>query len=141
MECRYESNGFFDQATLPGNVGLCGKQTISQSAAAFTSAVDEVLSDLQLATPKIKGFFAAEKKELVGVGGGNLTVYGVAQCAQTVSSSGCNDCLKMAYANLQICLPDADGRAVDAGCFLRYSNASFFADNQTTDLAPFLNNG
>ncbi|KAF3450331.1 hypothetical protein FNV43_RR06411 [Rhamnella rubrinervis] len=41
----------------------------------------------------------------------------------------------------QGCLPDADGRAVDAGCFLRYSTTPFFADNQTTDLTPFLSNG
>ncbi|XP_062095470.1 cold-responsive protein kinase 1-like [Humulus lupulus] len=138
---RYETNGFFDQTTLPGNVGICGKKTIPHSPAAFTSTVDDVLTTLQAATPKINGFFAAEKKEVVGAGGGNLTVYGMAQCAQTVSSSGCLDCLKVAYANLQICLPDSEGRAVDAGCFLRYSNASFFADNQTTNLAPFLNNG
>ncbi|XP_062096402.1 cold-responsive protein kinase 1-like isoform X2 [Humulus lupulus] len=137
---RYEANGFFDQTTLPGNVGICGKQTIPHSPAAFTSAVDNVLSTLQAATPKINGFFAAEKK-VVSTGGGNLTVCGVAQCAQTVSSSGCLDCLKVAFANLQHCLPHSDGRAVDAGCFLRYSNASFFADNQTTNLAPFLNNG
>ncbi|KAF4398466.1 hypothetical protein G4B88_025445 [Cannabis sativa] len=139
---RYETNGFFDQTTLPGNVGICGKQTIPRSAAAaFTSTVDDVLSTLQAATPKINGFFAAEKRQVpVSVAGGrNLTVYGVAQCAQTVSRSGCLDCLKVAYVNLQNCLPDSDGRAVDAGCFLRYSNTSFFADDQTTNLAPFLN--
>ena len=138
---RYESNGFFDQTTLPGNVGLCGGQTVPNNAAVFTLAVQEMLSNLRVATPKIIGFFAAEKKEVVGTGGGNVKVYGVAQCAQTVSSSGCLNCLEVAYNNLQNCLPESDGRAVDAGCFLRYSNTSFFADNQTTNLAPFLNNG
>ncbi|POO04120.1 Gnk2-like domain containing protein [Trema orientale] len=138
---KYESNGFFDQTTLPGNVGLCGKQTVPRSAAAFTTAVEQMLSDLRVATPKINGFFAAAAEEKAAVGGGNVTVYGVAQCARTVSSSGCLNCLQVAYANLQSCLPDAEGRAVDAGCFLRYSNTSFFADNQTTNLDPFLNNG
>ncbi|KAL5537505.1 hypothetical protein UlMin_045602 [Ulmus minor] len=140
---RYESNGFFDQTTLPGNVGICGKRAISQNAAAFTSAVGEMLLDLQVATPKINGFFAAveKKSDVNNVGGGNVTVYGVAQCVETATQSGCESCLKVAYANLQSCLPDAQGRAVDAGCFLRYSNASFFAANQTINLAPFLNNG
>lgn len=139
---RYEGNAFYDQTTLEGNVGLCEKQTVSRNAAAFTSAVEEVLLDLQVATPKIKGFFAATKKEsTTSSGGGNVTVYGVAQCAETVSKSGCEECLKVAYANLESCPPAADGRAVDAGCFLRYSNASFFAQNQTTNIAPFLSNG
>ncbi|KAM6575537.1 hypothetical protein CsatA_023864 [Cannabis sativa] len=142
---RYEANEFFDQATVQGNVAIfCGKQTIppsAEAAAAFTSTVDDVLLALQAATPKINGYFAAEKRQVpVSVAGDqNLTVYGVAQCAHTVSRSGCLDCLKVAYANLQHCLPDLDGKAIDAGCFLRYSNASFFDDNQTTNLAPYLN--
>ncbi|KAL5577349.1 hypothetical protein UlMin_019048 [Ulmus minor] len=115
------------------------KRNISENAAAFRSAVLKMLLDLQVATPKIKGFFAAvEKKEVNNVGGGNVTVYGVAQCVETATQSGCESCLKVAYDDLQSCLPNAEGRAVDAGCFLRYSNTSFFAANQTINLGPFL---
>ncbi|CAL2244475.1 unnamed protein product [Prunus armeniaca] len=137
---RYESAGFFDQTTLPGNVGLCSNKTASQ-ATAFSAAAGKLLVDLQLATPKINGFFAATKNEVVSSGSGNETVYGVAQCAETISKTGCQDCLNVAYANLQSCLPDTDGRAVDAGCFLRYSSTSFFPDNQTTNIASFLKTG
>ncbi|KAL6285094.1 hypothetical protein ACE6H2_009484 [Prunus campanulata] len=137
---RYESAGFFDQTTLPGNVGLCGNTTASQ-ATAFSAAAGKLLVDLQLATPKINGFFAATKNEVVSSGSGNETVYGVAQCAETISKTGCQDCLNVAYANLQSCLPDTDGRAVDAGCFLRYSSTSFFPDNQTTNIVSFLKTG
>ncbi|XP_008227865.1 PREDICTED: cysteine-rich receptor-like protein kinase 2 [Prunus mume] len=137
---RYESAGFFDQTTLPGNVGLCSNKTASQ-ATAFSAAAGKLLVDLQLATPKINGFFAATKNEVVTSGSGNETVYGVAQCAETISKTGCQDCLNVAYANLQSCLPDTDGRAVDAGCFLRYSSTSFFPDNQTTNIASFLKTG
>uniref|UniRef100_A0A3N7ECH6 Protein kinase domain-containing protein n=1 Tax=Populus trichocarpa TaxID=3694 RepID=A0A3N7ECH6_POPTR len=41
----------------------------------------------------------------------------------------------------QTCFPDADGRSINVGCFLRYSDTPFFADNQLTDLKPFLRNG
>ncbi|KAK9950604.1 hypothetical protein M0R45_006086 [Rubus argutus] len=136
---RYESSSFFDQSTLPGNVGLCGNQTESP-ATTFTAAAEELLMDLQVATPKINGFFAETSKEIVS-GSANQTIYGVAQCAETTSETGCQDCLKVAYTNVQSCLPDTDGRAVDAGCFLRYSTTSFFPDNQTTNLAPFLGKG
>ncbi|GFY87619.1 cysteine-rich RLK (RECEPTOR-like protein kinase) 42 [Actinidia rufa] len=132
---RYESNGFYDQTTLPGNVGICSNRTAS-SASAFDSAVQGLVADLEAATPRIKGFFAAVKREVVA--GGSTTVYAVAQCAETVSESGCRDCLTVAYGNLQSCPPDAEGRAVDAGCFLRYSDTAFFSNNQTTNIAPFL---
>jgi hypothetical protein len=102
--------------------------------------VKELLADLQVATPRINGFFAASKKEAVG-SAGNATVYAVAQCAETVSEIGCQDCLTVASRNAQVCIPGKVARAVDAGCFLRYSDTPFFADNQTTNLLPFLRNG
>lgn len=138
---RYESSGFFDQTTQAGNTGVCGNQTVSGATTAFNAAVESMLSDLLTATPKVNGFFAATNKQVTGAIGNATMVYGVAQCVETITNTGCEDCLKVAYGNLQGCLPDADGRAVDAGCFLRYSTTPFFADNQTTNLTPFLSNG
>ena len=135
---RYESASFYDQTTLPGSQGQCGNQTASQPTA-FSTTGEGLLNDLQTATPKINGFFAASKKEVVV--GGNATMYAVAQCVESASESGCQDCLKIASSNAQRCLPNADGRAYDAGCFLRYSDTPFFADNQTIDINQFLGNG
>ncbi|XP_059451268.1 cysteine-rich receptor-like protein kinase 2 [Corylus avellana] len=135
----YESSSFYDQTTEPGNEGICGNQTASQPTA-FSAAVKELLADLQVATPRINGFFAASKKEAVG-SAGNATVYAVAQCAETVSEIGCQDCLTVASRNAEVCIPSVVGRAIDAGCFLRYSETPFFADNQTTNILPFLGNG
>ncbi|KAL5810196.1 hypothetical protein ACOSQ4_026764 [Xanthoceras sorbifolium] len=138
----YESSPFYDQSTQEGRFGFCGNRTASQ-ATAFSAAVNELVENLQVATPKINGFFAASKKEVVGSGGGgnDTAVYGVAQCVETISESGCRDCLATAYDNIQRCFSNAFGWAVDVGCFLRYSDTSFFADNQTTNLTPFLKNG
>ncbi|KAK2638812.1 hypothetical protein Ddye_026607 [Dipteronia dyeriana] len=135
---RYESSLFYDQSTQEGRFGFCGNRTASQ-ATAFSAAVKELVQNLQVTTPKISGFFVASKEELVGGGGGNNTaVYGVAQCVETISESGCRDCLATAYDSIQRCFGNAFGWAVDVGCFLRYSDTPFFADNQTTNLAPFL---
>ncbi|XP_030952784.1 cysteine-rich receptor-like protein kinase 2 [Quercus lobata] len=136
---RYESNSFFDQTTLPGNQGICGNRTASQPHA-FSTAVDGLLKDLQVATPRINGFFAASKREVVD-SSGNATVYVVAQCVETTTESGCQNCLNVASNSIQVCVTNIDGRAVDAGCFLRYSDKPFFADNQTTDISSFLGNG
>ncbi|EHA8589207.1 cold-responsive protein kinase 1 [Cocos nucifera] len=128
---RYESSPFFDQTTQPGNQGLCGNGTAG-GGGAFSAAAEELLLDLSTAVPRIANYFAAAEQ------GG---VYGVAQCVRTVSESGCADCLQVAYGNIKGCPPDAEGRAVDAGCFMRYSDKAFFPDNQTVDLAPYLKSG
>ncbi|XP_058098021.1 cysteine-rich receptor-like protein kinase 43 isoform X2 [Magnolia sinica] len=148
---RYEGNGFFDQTTLPGNRALCGNETaasVNETAASgnkttvlgsdgFRDAVNGLLTDITTAAPRMEGYFAAARRG----GAGGAIVYGVAQCAPRVSEEGCEQCLKVAYGNIERCMPDVDGRAVDAGCFLRYSDTAFFSDDQVTDLAPFLRTG
>ncbi|XP_010940309.1 cysteine-rich receptor-like protein kinase 2 [Elaeis guineensis] len=128
---RYESSPFFDQTTQQGNRGLCSNGTAA-AGGAFSAAAEELLLDLSTAVPRIENYFAAAEQ------GG---VYGVAQCVRTVSESGCGDCLRGAYGNIKGCPPDAEGRAVDAGCFMRYSDKAFFPANQTVDLAPYLKSG
>ncbi|KAG5146575.1 hypothetical protein JHK84_032118 [Glycine max] len=134
---RYESNGFFDQTTLAGNSMICGNQTAVGATTSFNTTAQQVLMDLQIATPKITGFFAATKTQLAGGG----AIYAIAQCAETATESACLDCLTVGYNNIHICLPNTDGRAFDAGCFMRYSETAFFADNQTIDITPFLKQG
>lgn len=124
-------------ATLLGNTGKCSNQTVSE-ATAFNTVVEGLLSDLEVATPKINGFFAATTREVVS---GGARVYAVAQCAETVTQSVCQNCLKVAVINIQSCPPQAGGSSIDAGCFMRYSDTSFFADNQTTDITPYLKEG
>ncbi|XVF58890.1 hypothetical protein PTKIN_Ptkin07bG0102500 [Pterospermum kingtungense] len=138
---RYESNNFYDQSTQEGHSMICGNDSASQPTA-FEAAVQGLLADLQVATPRINGYFAATKKEVVVSSGvGDTTVYGVAQCIETITESGCRDCMQVVTTDIQRCPPNKDGRAVDVACFLRYSDSPFFADNQTTDIRPFLRTG
>ncbi|XP_031109317.1 cysteine-rich receptor-like protein kinase 2 isoform X2 [Ipomoea triloba] len=142
---RHESY-FFDQITdtiTGGTSRVCGNRTASKQDI-FNATTQQLLNELLLATPGINGFYAAAKlqEEPPSGGGGGATTYAVAQCVETVSESSCKDCLSLAYNNIMGCLPNsADGRAADAGCFLRYSDTPFFADNQTTDIARFLGKG
>ncbi|KAB2028740.1 hypothetical protein ES319_D05G116900v1 [Gossypium barbadense] len=133
---RYESNMFYQESTQVGNLGICGGSTASQQSV-FGTTVERLLGDLVKATPRIDSFFAASGEEVGGVNG-NVTAYGVAQCMETIYEKGCMECLKVALANIQRCPPDSDGRAVDSGCFLRYSDSPFFGANYTIDLKPFL---
>ncbi|KAL5076968.1 hypothetical protein RYX36_015952 [Vicia faba] len=135
---RYESERFYDQTNQPGGGILCGNKTAKEGVS-FEIIGQKVLMDLQLATPKIKGFFAVTKT--VVNPDSNSSIYAIAQCVETASESTCLDCMTVGYNNLQTCLPNADGRTYDAGCFMRYSETPFFADNQAIDITTYLSQG
>lgn len=124
-------------ATLPGNTWKCSLNQSSIKATLIEPVVKGLLRDLEVATPKVNGFFAAATKQVLGAGT-DATIYAVAQCALTVSQSDCTNCLSVANRNVQNCVPLAGGSSVDAGCFLRYSDTAFFPKNATIDLTHFL---
>ncbi|XP_029126680.1 cold-responsive protein kinase 1 [Cajanus cajan] len=133
---RYESERFYDQTNELGSGVSCGN--ISSNVTGLKSVGQQVLTNLQTATPKIKGFYAATKTQVV-VGG--AAIYAIAQCVETTTEAKCLSCMQVGYNNLQSCLPNTEGRAYDAGCFMRYSTTRFFADNQTIDITPYLKQG
>ncbi|KAH1196821.1 Cysteine-rich receptor-like protein kinase 2 [Glycine max] len=132
---RYESERFYQQTNEIGGGVTCGN--ISSNATNLKVVGQQALMDLQTATPKIKGFYAATKTQVEG----GSAIYAIAQCVETASPQKCLDCMQVGYNNLQSCLPSTDGTAYDAGCFMRYSTKPFFADNQTIDIKPYLKEG
>nr|XP_017225120.1 PREDICTED: cysteine-rich receptor-like protein kinase 3 [Daucus carota subsp. sativus] len=136
---RYDSNDFKTTATAIGNTGRCDNDTVANRISAnFNPAAGEVLSNLFLATPKIKGFYAAITEQVLG---SNTTVYGVAQCAETVSELECQNCINVAFESIKSCPPRSGARAIDAGCFMRYADTAFFQSNQTTNIRKYLEEG
>ncbi|CAL4917215.1 unnamed protein product [Urochloa decumbens] len=129
---RYESEAFFDQATLPGNTQICSGPAVGDTAGGFGVTARALVADLAAAVPHVPGLAAATAS------GG---MYAAAQCVETVREDGCAQCLKVALGNIDGCPPNTDGRAVDAGCFMRYSNWPFFPANATVDLAAYLRSG
>lgn len=137
MRLRYEAEDFYRVATLPGNTWTCSPKQSSIKETLINQVVEGLLRDLEIATPKTNGLFAAATRQVPGAGT-DATIYAVAQCAQTVSQSECGNCLSVANRNLENCPPQAGGSSVDAGCFLRYSDTAFFPKNATIDITPFL---
>ncbi|XP_028800641.1 cysteine-rich receptor-like protein kinase 2 [Neltuma alba] len=137
---RYDiSVAFFGATTQSINSASCGnKTTTEEPATSFTSAVQQILMNLQTATPRITGFSVATKTQVPNSG---PTIYAFAQCTETITQSECQNCLNVLDNNMQSCLPNSEGRAFADGCFLRYSTTSFFADNQTIDIAPSFKQG
>lgn len=119
-------------------LGVCGNESISQPITAFNQAVEELLSDIRVATPRTSDFYVASTRQVTG---GNATVYAVGQCLGNASQAICRNCLSTAYNNLYRCVPADEGRAINVGCFMRYSEIPFFQENQTINLIPFLGKG
>ncbi|CAN8235731.1 unnamed protein product [Cochlearia groenlandica] len=66
----------------------------------------------------------------------NVTVHGLAQCWETVSRSGCVECLSNAKEKMiGSCLGQEEGRVLNAGCYMRFSNHKFYnnSSNSTSD--------
>ncbi|KAL1802969.1 hypothetical protein ACET3Z_031616 [Daucus carota] len=139
---RYETNRFYGTANALGNAGRCDNGTIrngTASATSYTAVVEALLSDLVIATPKTKNFYAATATKVAP--GGNTTVYAMAQCAETVTEIECQNCMNVALENIKSCPPRTGARAFDAGCFMRYTNTPFFASNQTINISRYLRSG
>ncbi|KAI3502735.1 hypothetical protein L1887_30998 [Cichorium endivia] len=134
---RYDPTRFYSDATQPGNVGYCGNRTATRPTR-FQTTVDGLLTNLTIVTPRNKDLFVASSSNIPR---SNRSVYAIAQCTPTVGQNGCRDCLKVAYTNIMSCLPFVDGRALDTGCFMRYSNKPFFSKNKTTFIEPFTEEG
>lgn len=85
---------------------------------AFNERVDRVLGNITR--------IALESKVLFG-SYGSEGVYGLAQCWNTLTVDECRECLTNAASKIKRCLPGVEGRAMNAGCFVRYSNQKFYS--------------
>ncbi|GLJ51917.1 hypothetical protein SUGI_1103050 [Cryptomeria japonica] len=133
---RYESTDFYDTYTDATHRPVCGTLDAADSTS-FSATGRSLITDLCTATPRIKDYFAAQTRQ----GPFNTTVYGLAFCLRSIQEASCKDCLSIARDNINKCFPLSDGRAVDAGCYLRYDSKPFFPSNATIDLTHFLHTG
>lgn len=88
--------------------------------AAVMSVAEEALGS------RAGGFGAAEESS------GAPGAYALGQCWNTINSTGCGVCLEDAWREVRKCLPAAEGRALNAGCYLRYSTRNFFSEVELT---------
>nr|XP_043634779.1 putative receptor-like protein kinase At4g00960 [Erigeron canadensis] len=134
-DVRYEANNFYTEANNRAGVVVCDNVTSPDEPTEFRKAAEKLLSDLQTAAPRAPKYYALSERKLPD---GSATVYAIAQCNLNVSQSICSECLKLRSSSLYACLPTISGRAMDNGCFMRYSRTPFFGPNQTTDISSFL---
>lgn len=94
----------------------------------FCRKVKEVIGNVTEKAVKNEGF------AVMGERGGVEGVYALAQCWKTLGDGGCKECLEAAGSKLNGCLPGQGGKAMYAGCYLRYSTKRFYnVDSESED--------
>lgn len=118
---RAENYSFFDEITGPHDEVRCGNT--SRKGQLFKESATKALSDAIAVAPGNGGYGRAS---VLATGSANESAYVLADCWKTLNStSSCKTCLENASASVLGCLPWSEGRALNTGCFLRYSDKDF----------------
>ncbi|KAF8037114.1 hypothetical protein BT93_B0128 [Corymbia citriodora subsp. variegata] len=122
---RNDGYDFYNETVDPTHDKLkCSSNSTvpAERAAKFSDRVDRVLRNVSASAVLNKGFAVAGEDEARGVAG----VYALAQCWGTLDAGGCRVCLENATSKARSCAPREEARAMNAGCFLRYSTTKFY---------------
>jgi hypothetical protein len=117
---RYDDYYFLNETLSLQDMSVCGNQTFVGNDTVFSANVNHLVRNLSLEAPKNDGFSVGSANK------GNVTVYGLAQCWKFANRTGCEECLANAVARIGSCAPKGEGRALLAGCYMRYSTQKFY---------------
>ncbi|KAF8037052.1 hypothetical protein BT93_B0080 [Corymbia citriodora subsp. variegata] len=123
---RYESYNFYNETTDPTHdmLNCSSNSTVpAERVAEFSDRVDRVLRNVSASAVQ-KGGFAVAGEDGIG---GAARVYALAQCWSTLDAGSCRVCLENATSKVRSCAPGEEARAMNAGCFLRYSTTKFYS--------------
>ncbi|KAH7858424.1 hypothetical protein Vadar_023752 [Vaccinium darrowii] len=122
---RSENYSFFQEYSGPQDTAVCGNSTRKNSA--FEDSARQAVTQV---VANGNGFAQAK---LAVSGATNESVYVLADCWKTLSADSCRACFQNASQSVLGCLPWSEGRALNTGCFLMYSDKDF--------LNPVVGNG
>ncbi|RZR94424.1 hypothetical protein BHM03_00023110 [Ensete ventricosum] len=126
---RSENYSFFTEYTGPEDKVKCGNTT--RKGRVFAQMAQQALQE---ATDKAPGNGGYAKASALKSGGLNDSAYVLANCWRTLNESSCRACLKNGSASVVGCLPWSEGRALNTGCFLRFSDTNFLNADQSSGL-------
>ena len=122
---RAENYSFFNEYTGPGDKAVCGNTTRKNSS--FQVAASQAVLTAVQDAPNNDGY--ARGKVAVS-GTANESAYVLADCWRTLDTSSCKACLENASSSILGCLPWSEGRALNTGCFMMYSDRDFLNKEQ-----------
>ncbi|KAL6325682.1 hypothetical protein AAG906_023527 [Vitis piasezkii] len=117
---RGDNYSFFQDTLTPMDYLRCS-DSIS-GVQNFDNIAKSVIDELVRMTPSRDGYSAYDESA------NGITVYGMASCWKTLDRDSCASCLASAAISAFACFPSTEGRVLNAGCFLRYSDYKFVND-------------
>lgn len=117
---RSENYSFFREYEGPEDRAVCGNGT--RKNLRFQESAREAVMRAVASAPSNGGYARAQVQVS---GAANKSAYVLANCWKTLNSSSCEACLANASASILGCLPWSEGRALNTGCFMRYSDKDF----------------
>ncbi|KAF5778165.1 putative protein kinase RLK-Pelle-DLSV family [Helianthus annuus] len=118
---RLQNYSFFEEYTSPIDTTICGNTTRKSSL--FQESTSRAVVNAVSSALRNNDYFAME--EMLGSVPNDLSVYVLAECWKTLSPNSCKACLKNASMSITKCLPWSEGRVLNTGCFMRYSDTNF----------------
>ncbi|XP_050938442.1 cysteine-rich receptor-like protein kinase 2 [Cucumis melo] len=118
---RFENYSFFDEYKGPEDTAICGNFT--QNDPNYRQAATEAVMQVVNGAPDNRGF--AKARMAVAGMANESAAYALGQCWRSLNRSSCSTCLQIASASMLRCLPRSEARALNTGCFMRYSNTDF----------------
>ncbi|KAL8218911.1 hypothetical protein R6Q57_022284 [Mikania cordata] len=117
---RVQNYSFYHEYTGPNDHSVCGNST--RKNVLFQETVKKAVLNAVTDATRDSGYFARVRMQVARQ---NESVYVLAECWRTLSPSSCSACLENASASITKCLPWSEGRALNTGCFMRYSDVDF----------------
>ncbi|XP_039009380.1 putative cysteine-rich receptor-like protein kinase 43 [Hibiscus syriacus] len=114
---RANNYSFYREVTSHADNERCSDDV--ETSDDFKMVLKKMLPKMVQEAPYRKGF-ALYKESWNGT-----TVHGMAQCWKILDKDMCSSCLADAVDLVYHCMPAKEGRALNAGCFLRYSTYNF----------------
>ncbi|CAK8561983.1 unnamed protein product [Lathyrus sativus] len=123
---RYDEYSFFNESVTDQDTTVCGSNETRNNV--YEGNALELVRNLSVLAPKNDGFSVGFVERE------NVTVYGLAQCWKFVTGSNCRRCLEDAVTRIgSSCRKKEDGRALNSGCYLRFSPHKFYNNSSTND--------
>ncbi|KAH0875581.1 hypothetical protein HID58_072943 [Brassica napus] len=127
---RYDEYNFFNETLSSQDVTNCSNKEITGvNRTLFRDNAGELVKFMSVEAVRNGGFYAGFVERR------NVTAHGLAQCWEPLTRSGCAECLSNASEKIGSCLGKEEGRVLNAGCYMRFSNLKFYnnSGNSTSD--------
>ncbi|KAI3730903.1 hypothetical protein L1987_62083 [Smallanthus sonchifolius] len=117
---RVQNYSFYHEYTGPNDRSVCGNTT--RKNVMFRDTVKQAVLNAVTDAARSGEYFSRVR---MLVASRNESAYVLAECWRTLSLDSCRACLENASALITKCFPWSEGRVLNTGCFMRYSDTDF----------------